>query len=356
LRGLLAIALACGCSSSPTGAIDAAPPDASPIDALPIDAPPDAVPSGTGESPWIFGMHNPGAEPLMAAAGKRGWIMFSEKVTAPTQGDGPDYSTWSNQGYGVIVRVNNGYNPDGTLPCSDQYPAFAAAVASWVMQSRGAHIWIIANETNQHSEWPTCNGAPEKITPALYVQAFTMARGAIRALPGHASDQVIPAGVSWLVDDTGAPGRTGVDYFASVLGLLGPGNFDGLALHVFTTNSGKVADVTSEEIAPGTSLHLHFRAYRDLLAVVPANARSLPVYITETDPLFTGWATAEPGWIPAVYKEIDSWNQVATNQVIRAVTIYRWPSYDAVYGIASFPAVQADFSLALMQSYRWPVR
>ena len=36
------------------------------------------------DSPYIFGIHDPGGEHLMAEAGKRGWLVFTvEVVTTP---------------------------------------------------------------------------------------------------------------------------------------------------------------------------------------------------------------------------------------------------------------------------------
>src|SRR5262245_31870571 len=100
-----------------------------------------------GESPYIFGIHEPGGEGIMADKGKKGWIVFTEAVGAdPQNAAGRDYHEWADAGYGVIVRLNNGYGTEGTLPCDDRYGDFAQRVSNFVNASRGPHIWILGNE------------------------------------------------------------------------------------------------------------------------------------------------------------------------------------------------------------------
>src|SRR5215211_5388926 len=92
----------------------------------------------------IFGMHDSGAEHLFTDAGKRAWIVLSVLAN-----DSPgDFSGLANQGHGMIVRLNNGYFPNGTIPFSAQYDAFAQACGRYAAGSQGVKIWIIGNETN----------------------------------------------------------------------------------------------------------------------------------------------------------------------------------------------------------------
>ncbi|MEZ4555822.1 MAG: hypothetical protein R2851_14740 [Caldilineaceae bacterium] len=101
-----------------------------------------------------------------------------------------DYRDLTAQGLGVMVRLDHGYAPQGTLPLPDQYPAFAQSCADFVARSRGCHIWIIGNEPNHAMEWP--NGTP--IFPWHYAKAYRLCRDAIRSRPGHAQDLVLLAG------------------------------------------------------------------------------------------------------------------------------------------------------------------
>jgi len=64
------------------------------------------------DSEYIFGLHEPGGEHHMKEAGRLGWVLFTEAIGHdPNNHSGKDFSHWSNQGYGVICRLNNGYEP-----------------------------------------------------------------------------------------------------------------------------------------------------------------------------------------------------------------------------------------------------
>ena len=104
---------------------------------------------------YIFGLHEPGGESLMEEKGKKGWIVFTERVFRdPDDQSSVDYSRWAKAGFGIIVRVNHDYFPGGTIPEPQHYDAFARRVGNFVANSRGAHIWIIGNEMNHVQERP----------------------------------------------------------------------------------------------------------------------------------------------------------------------------------------------------------
>ena len=67
---------------------------------------------------------------------------------------GVDYSAYADRGLGIIARLNHGYEPDGTLPHSSLYEAYARRVANFVATSRGCKIWVIGNEMNYAIERP----------------------------------------------------------------------------------------------------------------------------------------------------------------------------------------------------------
>ncbi|MBX3014924.1 MAG: M23 family metallopeptidase [Caldilineaceae bacterium] len=112
------------------------------------------------ESEYIYGIHEPGGENHMLAAGRPGWIVFTEEVGHdPSVRRGGDYRSYSDRGLGVIVRLNNGYYPNGTIPNSRQYSNFAQCCANFVANSQGCKIWIIGNEMNYRIERPLAVGA-----------------------------------------------------------------------------------------------------------------------------------------------------------------------------------------------------
>jgi len=379
------------------------------------------------DSAYIYGIHEPGGEAYLVdpsrpdqvhsdndeAVGK-GWVLFTEAIGHdPDDRSGIDFTTFSSQGLGVICRLNNGYEPHGTIPHSSQYENFARRVANFVAVSRGCKIWIIGNEMNYAVERPGIQidwsrhksrreGPPESadplrhglavrfnvlpdhsseirttraaivnpgetITPERYARCYQLCRDAIHRLPGHEDDQVLVGAVApWntqTIYDGNANGDW-VQYFRDILTLLGPKNCDGFALHTYT-HGPDPALITDETLLPPPfqSYHREFRAYRDFMAAVPPAMRHLPVYITETDQTLP-WLDENSGWVQRAYAEIDAWNQqgrlegVAESgrhlqrQQIRALVLYRWPRMDQ-WHIDGKLGVIADFKLAIARGYRW---
>jgi len=311
---------------------------------------------------YIFGMHDPGAEPLFLNANKPGWIVVSVQVNPPDQSS--DFSGLANQGFGVIVRLNNGYDSNGTLPNSSQYAQFAQQCASFVAGSKGAKVWIVGNETNSPWERPGNNGGQggEVITPALYAQCFALVRAAIKKLPGHDLDWVVPSAPAPWNNQTTYPGNANgdwVQYFKDTLNqcIAQKATPDGIAMHTYTHGMDP-AFITSEEkmVAPFTAYHKHFRTYRDFMAAVPTSLKTAPVFITETQPADPDWwQDRNVGWVQAAFKEINDWNAVAANQPIQALCLFRWQTGNPQWSISDKNAVKADFQAALQNNYkvRW---
>lgn len=284
------------------------------------------------ESPWIFGIHDPEGAWVMGEAGKPGWILFTEALGAdPNDDRGGDYRWAESQGYGVIVRLNHGYGDAGTLPYSWQYDAFARRCANFVAHAPGSHLWIVGNETNLPAEWPGGERG-EPITVDRYVTCYRKVRAAIRAVPGHANDSIVPSPPS--------PGGAGwKDYQAGIFRAL-EGQMEGVALHFYTFGQDPA------------NLRNAFASWirNDAFYGLPAAMRGLPAYITETNA--GGWIDADTGWVKTLYAGIDSWNR-SGGQVIRAACLYRWAPFDAQYSIANRPGVIQDWREAMQNDYRW---
>jgi len=308
---------------------------------MPTPIVPDHFPS------YIYGVHDLGGQVPMLKAQRLGWLVDSVDLSAQA---GTDYTRLADAGLGIIVRLNNGYDLAGTIPPSNQYDAFAARCAAYVAHSPGARIWIIGNEMNSSAERPLLpNGSREVITPELYALCFLKCRDAIKNVPGHADDLVIPGAVAPYNADTG----DWVRYLVDVLTLL-DAEVDGIALHCYT-HDFSVTQITSDVLMDPPYHHYHsdFRAYRDFLNALPAPFRSLPVFITETSPL-EGWENTNIGWIQAAYKEIADWNADPTHQAIQALVLFRWqaaPDYPE-WSLQDKLALHDDFLAALAQGYR----
>ena len=302
----------------------------------------------------IYGVHDLGGRDTIKNAQRTGWLVDPVDLRVQT---GTDYTAYQQAGTEVIVRLNNGYDPAGTLPESTQYATFAAKCAAYVNNSRGARIWMIGNETNLLRERPTiATGVREIITPQKFADCFIKCRDAIKALPGHADDWVVPGAVAPCSNDTTYTGNSRgdwVQYWIDTLNLIGD-QVDALALHAYTHAHG-LTEITSDDMmnAPFTDRHFNFRVYRDFLNALPARWKTLPVLITESNPL-DGWQNTNNGWVRGIYAEIDAWNAVPANQAVQAVALFRWPVYPdhPEYGIENKARVLDDLRAAMLLDYR----
>jgi len=298
---------------------------------------------------FLHGLHDPGGEALMAA--RPGWIVFTEAIGADA-GDrsGRDYRQWAERGFGVIVRLNHGYGAAGTIPERRGYASFARRAANFIAASPGCERWIIGNEPNHSQERP--NGVA--IAPEAYAECFetvSLALGDVRpggGAPEGAWPQLITAAVApWNVE-------TGdwLEYQQVMLEQIGD-LAGGIAVHTYTHGPG-VERITSNAGMSPPFMHraFEFRAYQDILDVIPDRLSDLPVYITETNQ-GGPWMDRNNGWVQAAYLEIDWWNQTPGTQKVYCLCLYRW-SNDDQWGIEDKLGVQADFQAAVGGKYLVP--
>ncbi len=368
------------------------------------------------DSPYIFGLHDPGGENLMAQANRRGWIVFTVEVGSdPNNLSGFDFSPWANQDFGIICRINNGYGSAGTIPYSSQYANFARRVANFVAASPGCKIWVIGNEMNHSQEWPAvpsaaaaaipgstrgatpaaaprmqpsrgrdadptghgsttrfsalhpapaaapgisaaaASAAFEPITPTLYASCFRQCRDAIKLTSGHGDDQVVIGAVApWNNQVTYPTNPTGdwVTYFVDILTLLGDGGLDGIALHTYTHGSDPAL------ITDTSTMNAPFQNRYFNFQAYRNFMDAVPPAMRSLPVYITEtdqdvpWLDQNNGWVRAAYAEIDRWNQQGNAQQIRALVLYRWPPYDKWY-IQGKQGVINDFTEAMRNDYRW---
>ncbi len=294
----------------------------------------------------IYGLHDLGGQDRIASASRTGWLLDSVDLSSQSAFD---YSASAPAGGGVLVRLNHSAGDAGTLPLSYHYAEFAARCAAFVRDSRGARSWIIGDEMNTNAARPEFpDGVREVISPQKYAQCFSKCRAAIRNVPGHAHDWVIPGAVAPHNAETG----DWVQYLVDTLNLLGK-QADGIALHC-GTHDFNADQIGSDDMmdTPFKNRHFNFRAYRDFLTALPESFRALPVFITDAHP-FAGWQNSNIGWIQAAYAEINAWNANAAHQPIQALILSRWQTRDrAEWGIQDKPALLSDFQAALEAGYR----
>lgn len=343
-------------------------------------------------SPHIFGMHaaqlsddHQTRDPirqLFQAKGKKGWTFFTELVPlrAHEVQLNQDWRNrlwdWAEQGYGVIVRLNYGYHPRGTLPESKYYDQFAAACARWVELylkrddlSPHTYTWTIqiANEQNNPSEHPGGYQHPkEHITAELYAEAFNKIYAHIKEVLPQAV--VAPGAVdpynSVPMKLLGQQRWRPLDYFQTMLADIKA--LDAVILHAYT--HGPNVDAITHLQTFGDALlsdhYFDFQTYRQFMQLIPAQWKELPVYITESNhvcradnaphcnnPASQGWTHDNIGWVRKVYEEINSWNQTPYAQQIRALLLYRWMGDQ--WRIKDKGGIQEDFKQAMHHDYRW---
>ncbi len=343
-------------------------------------------------SPHIFGIHavtlgdddrtKNQIRGLYQGKNKKGWIFFTEAPGQDPNGLHPDESMrqrlweWASLGYGVIVRLNNGYEPTGTLPESRYYDGFAAACARWVELylkrpdlSQSQYTWTIqiANEQNNPREHPGGWEHPrEHITPELYAQAFNKVYPQIKAVlpnaivcPG-AIDPYNSAPMKLLGNVRWRP----LDYYQTMLDNIH--TLDGIILHAYT-HGPDLETITHLTTFGDPFLDDHyfdFQTYRLFMERIPAKWKDVPVYITETnhicrppsapvcdDPNALGWVNSNTGWVRALYKEIDNWNKTPYTQQIRTALLYRWTGDQ--WALDNKGGILEDFKQALNNDYRW---
>ena len=296
---------------------------------------------------YIFGIHEKGGEDYMIDAGKSGWILFTEGIgDDPNDFSSVDYSEYSQKGLKVIVRLNYGYNPDGTIPRDYRYRQFSTRITNFIRSSKGCTNWIIGNEMNHEVEWP--NGVP--ITPLMYALCFRQCYTKISKL-AEKHNLIIGAVAPWN-NQTKYAGNENGDWIVYFVDVLKNVICDGIAIHTYTHGSDPQLLYSEARMNPPfQNRRYEFRTYMDFMTAIPFKYRDLPVYITETDQ-DQAWLDSNNGWIQEAYNQINAWNSRTENQQIHSLILYRWPKIDKWY-IEGKQGVIDQFKEALQHEYVW---
>lgn len=299
----------------------------------------------------IYGIHGLGGEFLLKG---KGWIVFTHGIgDNPDDHAGFDYRRWSDQGYGIIARLNYGYGI-GTIPVEGRYSRFAGRCAQFVEHSLGCRIWIVGNEPNHAQERP--NGIA--ITPRMYADCYTAVWQAIKGLATDKYHEIVPAPIAPWNNQTTYHGNRGGDwigYFTDVLRyIMEREAFPGaIALHTYT--HGHDPSLITSEARMDPPFHqwrYNFRSYIDFMKAIPVELGRLPVYITETD-ANDPWSDINNGWVQEAYAEIDRWNR-KEHRTIFALVLYRW-QYDR-WQFKNKLRLHEDIRAAVEKGYTWCIR
>ena len=292
-------------------------------------------------SKYIYGLHELGGEHLFGEGRVSGWVVFTHELGHdPTHSGGADYRLYDCT---PIARLNNGYEPNGTIPKPEFYQDFATRVGRWVNLSVGCSRWIIGNEPNHSVEWPDRH----PISPEEYALCYMLCQEEIHKQWEKGYDEVVLAAIApWFADTMGW-----LEYFTAVQDFIWRrgGTIDAFAIHAYTHGPDPsliTADTYMD--APFEQCQFNFKVYQDWIEAIYASYSKKPIYITETDQN-EPWLNVNNGWVKEAYKEVDRWNR-GDGRKIWCLCLYRWPDYDQ-YAIEGKEGVIEDFKDAIAEGY-----
>lgn len=342
---------------------------------------------GHGQTTWnnyIYGMHewDQNALDLMKSGGQaRGWVLVMVQLEGYNGGTVGDITTPSNQGFGVVVRMNWGFGSSGSLPTSSNYATYAQRAATLCSAHRNyCRYYIVGNETNLGVEWPnggaadgceTCNGfngpcvnPKEALTHQRYANCFQQTYNAVHAVAPECNLLLSPA-ATWAGNFSCSLGEpTALDYICytdTLYQLIPHSMIGGMAFHP-KTHVHDPAEITSNTMhdnpvfscSHNLQIHWGFRVYQDELNRIPSDLRSKAIFFTELnphEPSYGGWQNIDNGYVVAGYEEVNNWNKAHPgDRVITGMMLYRWPVAD-FWPIANKPNLHNDIRNAVAKGY-----
>jgi len=298
-------------------------------------------------SKWIHGVHDTDGSNLMSD--EPGWIVVTEAIGCdPKDHTSRDYSQWSDKGFSILVRLNNGYSPAGTIPRPEQYDDFATRCANFVEASKGIYAVIIGNEPNHANERP--HGLP--IIPTQYAKCFNLCYMKIKNL--RKSVLVLPAAVAPWDATTIYSGNSLGDWVIYYIDMLDSIYIcDGITVHTYTHGADPALITDAKKMNPPfQDKFYNFRAYTDFLRATPTSLKHLPAFITETDQV-EPWLDVNRGWVQRAYEEIAFWNSSRDLPKIYALCLYR-SNADDQWSFKDKKGVQRDFMDAVEVGHQIP--
>lgn len=280
--------------------------------------------------PLLYSIHDRDGHPLIPAGG---WCVDAVLVTD----EPPNYAA-IRPDINWIVRLNNGWYPNGTIPLRADYPAYAKRCADFAARCRGVKVFIISNEPNHRQEYP--NGTP--IKPQDYADCFNLCYQAITY--ERPDVEVLVAAVApW--DNT-----SGIDWLSYYRQMLdGIVECDGLAVHGYTHGADPNLIWSMEQ---QHNWYWHFPVVYQIIQAIPPKFATRPVHVTETDQGDEAWLDANTGWVQNAYESINDYNETPGTQKVASLALYRWRGDK--YEIHNKAGVQDDFRESVMRRYPSP--
>lgn len=317
---------------------------------------------------YIYGLHDRGGEQYLKVDGEaRGWILVTEEIGHdPNDARGADYQDLAQQGFNVIVRLNNAYGPHGTIPLPEHYDSFAQRARSFVAASRGCKVWIIGNEMNMEREQPRKPGTntAQPITPRNYADCFVKCLRAIKGLPDHNTDEVLIGPVApWNNQTPYAPDPLGfypgndngnwLKYLRDITDVLhGQGTqIDGIAIHTYSHGYDPALIWSVETMGPPFQTYFyHFQHFKQMIWAIRSAIPATTFYITESNG-DGPWPYDSHTWVQEAYEAVNSWNKATSKHKIACLILFRWQNDHENWGIEGKNGVISDLQAAMAQGY-----
>lgn len=278
----------------------------------------------------LYGIHDEAGQHLVPPGG---WCVALASLSERS------YPVLSRPDIHYLLRVNWGYGSTGTIPLPHDEETYLNRLDELLEVAKPA-LFIIGNEPNHEQERP--QGQP--IEPERYADFFLRCAQRVRS----AGAALAPAAV--------APYHANpipwVHYQQRMLQRIVDSGFVPAALtcHAYTRQHSpqSVHDVSvMSGVLSGT--FSGFFTYRDMATYVPLALRSLPIHITEFNPI-AGWRDENNHTVRSVYREIDWWNKHKETQKFVSLSLFRYAPFDKQWDFSTKHGVVSDFLEAITES------
>jgi len=296
---------------------------------------------------YLHGVHcgEPAADEVHPGwdGNRPGWRLWVKAVGHdPTDASGDDFRLWKGAGFGVIVRLQHGWDGGGCIPIREHLVDFGVRCGRYVQHSPGIDVVVIGNEMNHSQEWQ--DEVP--ITPRYYGEVYHDCRQVIHGL---APGVLVAVGAVAPYNHQGDPADW-IDYHRECLQWCG--EYDAVAVHAYARGQEREAITARTRMDPPFDTRYNgFQVYREFAANV---ADGVPMLLTEFNPIQTprGWRDRNTGIICEMYGEIDGWNQAHPRKPFVCALPYRTAFDD--WSMADKPQVIEDYEQAVSIGYPSP--
>lgn len=264
-----------------------------------------------------FGIHDESGANWMRANDVSGYSIHSVALKEHTT---IDFSSYAAAGIKMLVRLNWGYKPEGTLPSPNNkqdQDMFVHACLETMKTSKGIWGWVIGNEFNNPNEFPNGTHLEPAYVAAIYNRIW-LARPTSARLTIGATDPYY------------GPGSDNRKYWTEILAKV-----NGLS---FLTYHPKTQDSDPDNVDSNAKFsddplkwqYLHLRSYQPLMEVVPIKFKNLPVIMSEVNPQRKnngqlGWQISTSAeWVRRAAAHFDNWNKQPGTTKVQGVIFYRW--------------------------------